>query len=155
MTARADSPPDWTAGPAKWVAVVILGLSSVVGMAWSIFRASAPTPTPARPAASARETAPSQPAPTPPAATPQALGAAADAPAAPAPSAAPHRRRINLNTASSAELQLLPGVGPAVAQRIIDHRASSGPFKRIQDLDGVRGIGPRTLDKLRDLVTIE
>jgi competence protein ComEA len=67
----------------------------------------------------------------------------------------PTLRRININTATRAELELLPGIGPAVAQRIIDHRAAHGRFASAADLDNVKGIGPKTLEKLKDLVRVE
>lgn len=62
--------------------------------------------------------------------------------------------KININTASSAELDKLPRVGPKVAQRIIDYRKEFGPFKRIEDLMKVKGIGEKTFAKLKDMVTI-
>lgn len=68
-------------------------------------------------------------------------------------SASPHR--INLNTATQAELELLPGIGPAMAKRIMEYRASHGNFKTIDQLDNVKGIGPRTLTKLRPLVSVD
>lgn len=61
---------------------------------------------------------------------------------------------VNLNTASAAELETLPGIGPALAGRIIDHRAAIGRFRSIDELDDVPGIGPTTLQKLRHLVTV-
>lgn len=63
--------------------------------------------------------------------------------------------KINVNKATQAELELLPRVGPALAQRIIEYRNTHGPFHHIEDLDKVKGIGPKTLEKLRPLVTIE
>jgi competence protein ComEA len=61
-------------------------------------------------------------------------------------------RKINVNKASAAELELLPDVGPALAKRIIDHRTKNGAFKVLDDLDKVSGIGPKTLEKLKDRV---
>ncbi|MCC6677773.1 MAG: helix-hairpin-helix domain-containing protein [Phycisphaerales bacterium] len=63
--------------------------------------------------------------------------------------------RINLNTATAAELELLPGIGPGLAQRIIEHREKAGRFRTVAELDKVKGIGPRTIDKLRPLVSVE
>lgn len=61
---------------------------------------------------------------------------------------------IDLNTADAALLEELPGVGPAIAQRIIDHRQSNGPFRSVDDLLEVSGIGPATLEKIRDRATV-
>ena len=57
--------------------------------------------------------------------------------------------RIDINSASAAELGLLPGVGPRLAERIIAHRNQFGPFETIEQLDNVLGIGPRTVDRAR------
>lgn len=67
---------------------------------------------------------------------------------------APARLLIDLNTADSHELQLLPSIGPKLAQRIIDDRTENGPYKSLKDLDRVRGIGPKTIARLADWVTI-
>ena len=72
----------------------------------------------------------------------------------PAPSPAPAPAPINLNTATAADLEKLPGVGPAVAARIIEHRQKNGPFKKIEDLMTIRGIGEKTFLRLKPLVTI-
>ncbi len=60
---------------------------------------------------------------------------------------------IDLNTASSAELEALPRVGPAMARRIIERRERVGPYRTLEDLRHVRGIGPATLRLLDSLVT--
>lgn len=62
--------------------------------------------------------------------------------------------KINLNTASGAELETLPRVGPAMAERIIAWRDENGPFTSVDDLLGVTGIGDKTFEALRDLVTV-
>jgi competence protein ComEA len=61
---------------------------------------------------------------------------------------------VNLNTASAAQLDSLPGVGPATAAAIISDRAEHGPFRSVDDLGRVRGIGDAKLDQLRKLVTV-
>ncbi|MFC2023587.1 helix-hairpin-helix domain-containing protein [Chloroflexota bacterium] len=61
--------------------------------------------------------------------------------------------KININTASSTELEELPGIGPALAQRIVDHRETNGPFVDTEDIVNVSGIGPATYEKLKDLIT--
>lgn len=60
---------------------------------------------------------------------------------------------VNLNIADSTQLQVLSGIGPALAQRIIDHREQFGPFTSLQDLGAVSGIGPVMLRKLDGNVT--
>ncbi len=60
--------------------------------------------------------------------------------------------RIDLNRAESIELESLPGIGPALARRILESRIREGPFKTPDDLLRVRGIGPATLARIRDLV---
>jgi competence protein ComEA len=60
---------------------------------------------------------------------------------------------LNINTASVADLQELPGIGPALAQRIVDHRAENGPFRSVGDLQNIRGIGPALFQEIETLVT--
>ncbi len=62
--------------------------------------------------------------------------------------------KINLNTASQAELESLPGIGPSLAQRIIAYREENGPFKTIEDIQKVKGIGPAIFEKIKDLITV-
>ena len=64
-------------------------------------------------------------------------------------------KKININSASSEELQTLPRIGPQVAKRIIDFREKNGKFKRIEELMKVRGIGEKTFAGLKDRITIE
>ncbi|MBM9461919.1 ComEA family DNA-binding protein [Aeromicrobium sp. YIM 150415] len=62
--------------------------------------------------------------------------------------------RININTADSSTLEELPGVGPVTAQAIIDRRTDHGPFRAVEDLLDVKGIGEATLAELRDRVVV-
>ncbi len=64
------------------------------------------------------------------------------------------RARIDLNKAPTQELERLPKIGPQTARRIVEYRAAHGPFRRLEDLTAVRGIGPKTLEDLRPLTTI-
>ena len=56
---------------------------------------------------------------------------------------------ININTATTDELVALPGIGPAKAQAIVDYRKAHGPFKTIEDLKDVKGIGAKRFEKLK------
>ncbi|MDP9380288.1 MAG: helix-hairpin-helix domain-containing protein [Chloroflexota bacterium] len=61
---------------------------------------------------------------------------------------------ININTATQAELESLPGIGPSKARAIIEHRTQKGPFRKPEDLQDVTGIGPKTWEQLKDKVTV-
>lgn len=78
------------------------------------------------------------------AATPAATGGAAGQPVTP----------LDLNAATAAQLETLPGIGPATAQAIVAHREANGPFSSVDGLADVRGIGPAKLDAIRALVTV-
>jgi competence protein ComEA len=60
---------------------------------------------------------------------------------------------ININMATAEELEQLPGIGPALAQRIIDHRTEAGPFADIEAIMDVAGIGEAKFGQIRDLIT--
>lgn len=62
--------------------------------------------------------------------------------------------KVNLNTATLAQLDALPGVGPVLAQRILDHRERQGPFRAISDLRQVDGIGDARYEQLKELVMV-
>jgi competence protein ComEA len=62
---------------------------------------------------------------------------------------------INLNTADLTELETLPGIGPTLAQRIVDFRTQNGPFASVEGLREVKGIGPATFEKLKDHVRVQ
>lgn len=165
-------------GPATWAAVGVLGGASLVGLAWAVLgplRTSDPAVVPSP----APVVAPSQhpviiinvPPPVVPVVTevgnePEPAGPpAATVPlSVPMPLIVPQDKpatakglttKININTATIEELDLLPGVGKATAQAILDYRAKYGKFRTIADLDKVSGIGPAKLEKLRPLVTVE
>jgi competence protein ComEA len=61
---------------------------------------------------------------------------------------------ININNGTLADLDTLPGIGPAIAQRIIDYRQANGPFMTIEQIMDVSGIGPATFDKIKDQITV-
>jgi len=61
---------------------------------------------------------------------------------------------ININTASSFELESLPGIGPTTAGKIITYRDENGPFVSIEDIINVSGIGPGTYERIKDLITV-
>jgi len=64
-------------------------------------------------------------------------------------------QRVNLNAADAWLLEALPGIGPTLAGRIVDYRSQSGPFKNVEELMMVEGIGQAKYDGLKDLVTLE
>lgn len=67
--------------------------------------------------------------------------------------AAPHKT-VNINQAASAELARLPRVGPKLADRIVAHRAQHGPFRRIEDLMEVKGVGEKFFTTLKSYLTV-
>jgi competence protein ComEA len=75
---------------------------------------------------------------------------ASRAPAAKATASSP----VNINSASVAQLQTLPGIGASTAQRIVDYRQKNGAFKKIEELMNVKGIGEKSFLKLKPLITV-
>jgi comEA protein len=136
MTIKATSKQrDWASRPSALFAAGVLGLASVGTMGVSLSRELAADPPP--------------------------LKITTDMPE-PSVAVVPQHTRtdetairlININTATVKELDLLPGIGPALGQRIVDHRIQHGMFTTVDSLQDVSGIGPRTLEKLRPLVTL-
>ncbi|MGY2066157.1 ComEA family DNA-binding protein [Blastococcus sp. SYSU DS0619] len=76
------------------------------------------------------------------------------APAGGAPGSAAAGGPVDLNTAGVAELDALPGIGPVLAQRIVDHRTRTGGFRSVEELDDVPGIGPAIAAELAELVGV-
>lgn len=138
QSSHAHAQRDWARSPSAMFAAVVLGLASLSTLGIAISRDLQREPVPAivplvtEPSPSSGSmSAIHQPTP-----RPQAI------------------RRIDVNRADLGELDLLPGIGPALGQRIIDFRTQHGMFESIDDLTKVSGIGPRTLDRLRPLVTL-
>jgi len=70
------------------------------------------------------------------------------------PQAATAGEKVNINTAGVDELVALPGIGKAYAERIVEYRQKNGPFKRVEDILNVRGIGEKTFERIRDRLTL-
>ncbi len=64
-------------------------------------------------------------------------------------------RKVNLNTATLKELESLPGIGPELGKRILEFRENKGNFSTIDEIVNVKGIGPKTLEKFKNLITVE
>lgn len=95
---------------------------------------------------------------TPRSATPGAPAPAASTPAAspaPGPRAGEPVPTVNVNTATEADLERLPGIGPVLARRIVQHREARGLFRRLDDLLEVEGIGPKLFRRLQPLLRLD
>lgn len=62
---------------------------------------------------------------------------------------------VNINTAAAAQLTALPGIGKTTAERIVAYRGEHGPFHAVDDLVNVKGIGKKTLEKMRKMITVK
>src|SRR5215813_1907945 len=67
-----------------------------------------------------------------------------------APQTPSQTEKVNINTAGVDELIALPGIGKAYAERILEYRQKNGPFKKVEDILNVRGIGEKTFERIRD-----
>ena len=83
-------------------------------------------------------------------ASPSSAQGKAPAPKPTATAAAP----VNLNTATAEQLATIPGVGPKMAERIIDYRQKNGGFKKVEDLMNVSGVGEKSFLKMKPLITV-
>jgi competence protein ComEA len=68
------------------------------------------------------------------------------------PGLAAEGKKVNVNSADTSQLALLPRVGPSIAQRIVDYRKENGPFKKLEDLMLVKGIGEKTFELIKPYV---
>ncbi len=82
------------------------------------------------------------------------VASAQEAASKPSSKAAADTAPVNINTATAADLQKLPGIGAATAARIVEYRQKNGPFKKVEDLMNVRGIGEKSFLKLKPLVSV-
>ena len=153
---------DWTQGPARFVAACALGLAGLSGLAWTVMNGAPPrSGAVPPPVTNVVESAPSRLDQTvkpdlpvnnsesgsdPPGAEPEAVSNASDA-----DSPASLARVIDINTATPAQLEQLPRIGPTLAQRIVEDRDENGLFRSLDDLTRVRGIGDKTVAGLRGL----
>jgi competence ComEA-like helix-hairpin-helix protein len=130
--------PAWT--PAERRGALLVALLLSLGAMHDLWRATHPRMTPAPPAADGSN-------------DPSAAGRAVQAGrSSPAPGDA--AVAVDLNQAGLAELDALPGIGPVLAGRILQHRNAHGPFREPEDLLAVPGIGPRLLERLRPRIRV-
>ncbi|MBX3390453.1 MAG: helix-hairpin-helix domain-containing protein [Phycisphaeraceae bacterium] len=163
---------DWTYGPVRWIGAGLVVGAATVGLAWSVSarRVPAGTPPPIQPVLASEHKAEVQAAAKPEpgrASSPKPIVTELpprDAPvmtqlqASPVkeePVASAKKGPINVNTATAAELESLPGIGPGLAARIVEDREKNGRYKAVKDLDRVRGIGPKLLEKVRPFVVVD
>jgi competence protein ComEA len=74
--------------------------------------------------------------------------------AAQTPAKAPSTAIVNINTATAAELDGLPGIGAKTAARIVEYRQKNGPFKKVEELMNVRGVGEKNFLKLKAQISV-
>lgn len=143
------------AGPARWVALGVLAGGSLTGLVWSLSSQSTPAVERQVPRVQGPEiqgTTPDREALSIPAPASRPTQSHAGATST---ETAAIRKLVNLNTATLAELDSLPGIGQVTARAILDYRARHGAFRVLSDLDKIKGIGPATIERLRPLVTVD
>lgn len=62
--------------------------------------------------------------------------------------------KVDINSATVEQLQALPGIGPALAQRIVEHREMQGPFKSIEGIKAVKGVGEKKFESIQAMITV-
>ncbi len=85
---------------------------------------------------------------------PQEAAAASSATPATASGQDAQNAKVNINTANSSELQTISGIGESKAKKIIDYREKNGPFRSIEELTNVSGIGDKTLESIKDAICV-
>lgn len=145
---------------ARWVAALLISGAGLVGVGYSL--ATRPTPAPQPVVFVPKQIEPRAGTPGGGASSP-IRATDADEPIAEAAVVEPEYPpvpkleaglTIDINTASAAQLQLLPGIGPSRAAAIVEDRVSKGPFRTVEDLARVSGIGPVTVEGVRPYVRI-
>jgi competence ComEA-like helix-hairpin-helix protein len=131
--------PAWT--PAERRGVLLVALLLSLGAARDLWRAAHPQMTPAPPATAEGSSGSSAAGVTEPAGRP-------------GPASGDAAALVDLNRAGLAELDALPGIGPVLAGRILQHRNAHGSFREPEDLLAVPGIGPRLFERLRPRIRI-
>lgn len=125
------------------VAILLAGVGWDSWRAWTARSAAVRGPGEAPAASDPMDTAPGSP----PSPGPGWIRATGERPGSPV-------LRLDLNRATVADLDALPGIGPVLARRIVARRSSAGPYRRPEDLLGVQGIGPRLLERLRARIEV-
>lgn len=142
---------EWTQGPLKWLLACTIASLGLLGLGWSILKAPSTDREQSVGVVQNQSATPQQSIPSPEQAEPADTAKSQANPEAP-PS---YVKLIRINHAPAAELVLLPGIGEARAQLIIESRKADGPFRSPADLERVSGIGPVTRDRIAPLISFE
>ena len=131
---------DWSSTPAGIASAAVLGVASITGLGWSLVNAKTSSETHHPPQSFIGSSSLGPETSTP--------NKELDQPFTSTNDQFPARLLIDINSATADQLQLLPSIGPKLAERIINYRTANGPFASINELDLVSGIGPKTIAKL-------